>query len=590
MQRETPDERPDEKAAWGSDVAAQMLRRLGFPYVSLNPGASFRGLHDSIVNHLGNEKPAILLCQHEDHAVAIAHGYAKATGEPMACVLHANVGLMHGAMALYNAYCDRVPMLVLGATGPVDAAKRRPWIDWIHTSSDQGGFVRSFVKWDDQPASPEAMIESLCRANIISRAYPPAPVFVCLDAGLQEASLAEEPSFPDLSRYQPPALPRAAQAAVEEAAAVLMQAKQPLILMGRCGLSDESWNQRVQLAERLGAVVMTDLKLRAAFPTDHPAHVTNPLLDYQEDARGIIADADVILALEWVDLEGTLRAAKRTSSPPARIISCSMDLTLQNGAHANYMGLAPADISVAATTDSFVLDLLARLPPAPKSPWREKRIPASASRASDRITLDHVAVALRAAFADPDDVTLAALPRTWRSTIWPFRSAHAYMGKDGGGGLGSGPGIAVGVATAMHTRGRHTVAVLGDGDFLMGASAIWTAVHARIPLLLLINNNRAYHNDEIHQDAVARRRNRPVANRWVGQRLENPAVDIPGLARSYGAIGIGPVQSPADLEDAINDGVNAMKQGHVVVIDILTEAASLNHPTRDRVAEHSAAD
>jgi thiamine pyrophosphate-dependent acetolactate synthase large subunit-like protein len=189
MEFDKPEGKPDPTVGWGSDVAAQMLRRFGFPYISLNPGASYRGLHDSIVNHLGNENPGMVLCQHEDHSVAIAHGYAKATGEPMACVLHSNVGLMHGMMSLYNAYCDRVPMFVMGATGPVDSAQRRPWIDWIHSTTDQGGMVRDIVKRDAQPSSPEALIEAMCRANLLTRADPPAPVFITLDAGLQEASL-----------------------------------------------------------------------------------------------------------------------------------------------------------------------------------------------------------------------------------------------------------------------------------------------------------------------------------------------------------------------------------------------------------------
>ncbi|MDB5508130.1 MAG: acetolactate synthase, partial [Hyphomicrobiales bacterium] len=168
MHADRPEGKPDDKVGWGSDVAAQMLRRFGFPYVSLNPGASYRGLHDSLVNHLGNATPSMLLCLHEDHAVGIAHGYAKATGEPMACVLHSNVGLMHGMMALYNAWCDRAPMFVLGATGPVDASQRRPWIDWIHTSADQGGLIRDFIKWDDQPSSADALVEAMARANIIT--------------------------------------------------------------------------------------------------------------------------------------------------------------------------------------------------------------------------------------------------------------------------------------------------------------------------------------------------------------------------------------------------------------------------------------
>src|SRR5688572_804656 len=149
---------------FGSDVVADTLRALDIPYVALNPGASYRGLHDSLVNYLGNERPQMLLCLHEESAVAIAHGYAKVTGRAMGAIVHSNVGLMHATMAIFNAWCDRMPVIVLGATGPVDAVKRRPWIDWIHTARDQGALVRGYVKWDDQPASPGAAREALLRA------------------------------------------------------------------------------------------------------------------------------------------------------------------------------------------------------------------------------------------------------------------------------------------------------------------------------------------------------------------------------------------------------------------------------------------
>ena len=132
------------EGAWGSDAVAETLRALGIPYIALNPGASYRGLHDSLVNHLGNEHPQMLLCLHEEAAVAIAHGYAKATDRMMAAAVHSNVGLMHATMAIFNAWCDRAPVLVLGATGPWDASRRRPWIDWIHTFADQGAQVRAY--------------------------------------------------------------------------------------------------------------------------------------------------------------------------------------------------------------------------------------------------------------------------------------------------------------------------------------------------------------------------------------------------------------------------------------------------------------
>src|SRR5215216_5050647 len=174
---------------WGSDAAALMLREIGLPYVALNPGASYRGLHDSLVNLLGNRGPQMLLCLHEEHAVAIAHGYFKATGRPMGAIVHSNVGLMHATMAIFNAWCDRVPVFVLGATGPMDSTLRRPWIDWIHTSYGQGAMVRDFTKWEHQPASVAAIPEAMLRAWRTMLAEPLGPVYLCFDAGLQEQRL-----------------------------------------------------------------------------------------------------------------------------------------------------------------------------------------------------------------------------------------------------------------------------------------------------------------------------------------------------------------------------------------------------------------
>src|SRR5690349_1150614 len=186
---ETPIPSTRYKRLYGSDVIAQMLRALDVPYLALNPGASFRGLHDSLVNHLSNERPQMLLCLHEESAVAIAHGYAKVSQRMLGVVLHSNVGLMHATMAIFNAWCDRVPMLLLGATGPVDAAKRRPWIDWLHTAADQGALIRDYTKWDNQPASIPAAYEALLRAVQLARTPPCGPTYVNLDAALQETPL-----------------------------------------------------------------------------------------------------------------------------------------------------------------------------------------------------------------------------------------------------------------------------------------------------------------------------------------------------------------------------------------------------------------
>src|ERR1700761_7983837 len=255
------------RPAWGSDAMAAVLGQAGIEFIGLNPGSSYRGLHDSLVNGPAEGRPQILVCLHEEHAVAIAHGWAKVTGQPMAVAVHSNVGLMHASMALYNAFCDRVPMVVLGANGPWAADQRRPWIDWIHTTADMGALVRPFIKWDDQPGSVPAAVDSLIRANAVTRAYPSAPVYVCLDVSLQEEELRAEERCPGVARYQPPALPAPDPRGVTAAAAARARARRPLILSGRVGGSDQSWKARVQLAERLGARVITDLKARAGFPT-----------------------------------------------------------------------------------------------------------------------------------------------------------------------------------------------------------------------------------------------------------------------------------------------------------------------------------
>src|SRR5688572_27439847 len=218
-------------AGFGSDVAADALRATDIPYIALNPGASYRGLHDSLVNYLGNSAPQMLLCLHEESAVAIAHGYAKVTGRAMAAAVHSNVGLMHATMAIFNAWCDRMPVLVLGATGPVDAPKRRPWIDWIHTARDQGALVRPYTKWDDQPASPGAAREALMRAMWLAQTVPQGPVYVNFDAEMQEAKLAEPLPPLDVARFIPPAVSAPSAASLAQAIAILKSARFPVMLI-----------------------------------------------------------------------------------------------------------------------------------------------------------------------------------------------------------------------------------------------------------------------------------------------------------------------------------------------------------------------
>ena len=566
---------------FGSDCMAEMLRALDIPYIALTPGASFRGLHDSLVNYLGNARPELLLCVHEEHAVALAHGYARVTGRPLAVALHANVGLMHATMAIFNAWCDRIPMLMLGGVGPMDAVARRPWVDWIHTSSDMAALVRDYTKWDDQPASVAASLESILRGYRIATTAPQGPVYVCLDAGLQEEAVASPPPLPPLERYPAPRAVDPPSQAVAEIAAALARAQRPLFLIGRVANDRDSFARRVELAERIGARVITDLKTAASFPTPHPLHPFPAGIYISAEAGAMVRDADVILSLDWVDLAGSLRQACHGQLPSANVIQCSLDSYLHRGWSKDYQSLPPAEIFVLADPDRLVHALLASVP----VPLRANALPAPASTAAEA---DDQADDQADALPSRDDarISIAAMARVTSSTLathkpsyvrlplgWPgeccrFAEPLDFIGFDGGGGIGSGPGMTVGAALALRGSGRLPVAVLGDGDYLMGLTALWTAVHYRIPLLIVVSNNQSFFNDELHQERMARMRGRPIENRWVGLRMDDPPLDLAQLARGQGATGYGPVHDTAALQTALDSAIRDVDAGATCVIDV----------------------
>jgi thiamine pyrophosphate-dependent acetolactate synthase large subunit-like protein len=557
-------------AGFGSDVVADALRATDIPYIALNPGASYRGLHDSLVNYLGNERPQMLLCLHEESAVAIAHGYAKVTGKAMAAAVHSNVGLMHATMAIFNAWCDRMPMVILGATGPVDAPKRRPWIDWIHTARDQGALIRGYTKWDDQPASPIAAREAVLRANWISNTAPRGPTYVNLDAEMQENKLAEPVAPIDARRFMPPVESAPPPDLIKRAADLLRNAKRPLILAGRVSRDLGAWNERIALAEHLGARVATDLKVAAAFPTDHRLHVGSPsTIGIAVDATDTLREADVIVSLDWLDLAGTLKSVFGASSPSARIIQISVDHHLHNGWSMDYQGLPPVDVFIDCEPDIAVPALLSALGPGKPHTVTSgtKEFP---KLTEGKLTVDHLADALRRSVGDRP-ATLTHVSLSWNGASWPLRHPLDYLGSDGGGGVGGGPGISVGAALALKGTGRLPVAVCGDGDFLMGVTALWTATHYRIPLLIVVANNRSFFNDELHQERMARIRHRPVENRWIGQRISEPDIDLAGMARAQGAQGFGPVTSTTDLSATFAKAIAAVDAGAVAVVDVRVE-------------------
>ena len=574
-------------AAYASDTMAEVLRALGIEYVALNPGASYRGLHDSLVNHLGNRAPQMLLCLHEEHAVAIAHGWAKVRETPMAAILHSNVGLMHATMAIFNMWCDRLPVILLGATGPLDAEKRRPWVDWIHTTTDQAALIRDYIKWDNQPASVGAAVEALLRANIIAQTAPRGPVYVNLDAGLQEAALARPVALPDLARHRPPRPTAPPDDLADEAAAWLLAAKRPVILAGKVSRDEGDWRRRIELAEATGAVVLTDVRSSCSFPTDHPNHGPAAGGFPSAATSDLLRQADVVLCLGWVDTAGFLKVTHKGAPVTAKVIQASLDQHAHRGWNMDYQALPPVDLYLLSDPDAATAALLAAVRraggrkdaawagrvPTPLTP------PDGGPESAEGLRMAEVAAAIRTATRG-HEVTMVTTPSGWNEDLWPVSHPLDHLGRDGGGGIGTGPGSAIGAALALRGSGRIAASVMGDGNFLMGATAIWTAVHYRIPVLMAVANNISFFNDETHQGIVARDRGRPFENKWIGQRIGDPDIDIAGLAAAQGASGFGPVRSRAELAEAMAAAVAAVLGGGVAVVDCRTVADERPIPSR----------
>ncbi len=571
----------NRRMGWGSDVVAEAIRRLDLDYIALVPGASYRGLHDSIVNYLGNANPQMMVCLHEEHAVAIADGFARVTEKPMAVALHSNVGLMHGTMPIFNAWCGRTPMIVFGATGPVDADKRRPWIDWIHTAKDQGSMIRPYVKFDDQPASPEAAVESVLRAAQMATTRPYGPVYVCLDAELQEAPLTREISFPDPDRYRPADPPPAPAEAIKRTLALVKKARFPLFMMGRVSRRTDDWARRVKLAEALGAVVITDLHNAAAFPTEHPNHVAPPNFRPGKQVADLVKKADVIVAFDWLDLAGTLRQItgdSQTASPvTAKVVSCSLDPYIHNGWSMDHQALPAVDVPILAAPDVFIgqtLDALGSaankkvpLPAALKGVPHWTKGPGGKLKASTSGALSALDVSLTVAqFARANDATLSRTALGWPGEACRFKHPLDFLGNDQGGAVGTGPGHSVGAALALRDSKRMALSVLGDGDYLMGVSALWTASHVGLPMMIVVSNNRAYFNDVGHQERVALDRERPPGNKWIGQSIDQPAVDIGKMAEAQGFV-TETVKTTKELKAALARGKTRVAKGGRVLID-----------------------
>ena len=577
---------------YGSDVVVDLMKAFDIEYAAFNPGATFRGIHDSIVNYGGNYKPEVIFCHHEEISVAIAHGYAKAKNKPMIAITHNMVGLQHASMAIFNAYIDRVPIMVLGGTGPMNSKRRRPRIDWIHTALVQGNQVRDYVKWDDQPYSLADVPNSFIRGYRIATTDPMAPIYINYDADIQEDALTAAMDVPDVTRYSAPAPTQANPQALRRAAEMLVNAQTPLIVADQLGRNPKAVHALVELAELL-AIPVVDKGARFNFSSVHP-------LDATDGAREILQKADVILALDVGDLFGSLttvskqtRNSEYITSGAVKIISISMNDMLVHSWANDYQALQAVDVPMTADTSVAVPELtrLCRellgndgkkksaletrqkeLADKHKSRRAKWRADAEAKGSQKEISTAWLALGVGEAIKREPWVLVNGTSNGWTRRLWDYTQPNQSLGGSGGAGLGYGPGASIGAALALKGSGNIAVAIQSDGDMLMTSSALWTAAKHHIPLLMVMHNNQSYYNSEEHGIEVAKFRNRPVENAGIGTHVDDPEIDFATMARSFGVSGEGPVRNPADLQPAIEKGLKYVKEKQLpYLVDVIAE-------------------
>jgi acetolactate synthase-1/2/3 large subunit len=575
------------KERWASDIIVDLLHAYGLEYAALNPGASFRGLHDSLVNYGGN-RPQMLLCQHEETAVQIAHGYAKASGKPMMAILHNLVGLLHANMAIYYAYIDRAPVLIIGATGPMDETKRRPRIDWIHTAQDQGEAVRAYTKWDYQPHTIDGVPEAFARGYSVMMTEPRGPVYMCYDAWLQEQRLERDVAMPPAGAAKVPTRIAPDPNALAEAADLVARAAHPVIIAEFVGREPEGFHALVRLAETAGIPVY-DVDSRLNFPTRHPLCVSH--------AKDVFRGADLVLCLDTRDWERPtteLTSATReiTSLVPkgAKWIDIGFgDLELSSWA-LDYQRLHHADVRILADTTIAIpalTDLLeARVSNDATLQERVKaRTAATAEQGKARretwtreaktdwdaspITLARLASEVWEAIKSEDWVLTAGTLEGWTRKLWDFDKPYRHPGRS----LGTATqfGISIGVALAHRQAKRLVVDMQPDGDLMYDAGAMWVVAKHRIPMLVVMYNNRAYYNDWEHQIRMARLRGTPLERAHIGMDLSDPAPDFAAMAKSMGWYAEGPIEKPGDIAAALTRAIAKVKSGQPALLDTITQ-------------------
>jgi acetolactate synthase-1/2/3 large subunit len=558
-----------------SDFMVDVIKSLGFEYVALNPGSSFEGLHESIINYGNNKMPELLTCCHEESSVAMAHGFAKIEGKPMLAVVHGNIGLQHASMAIYNAYADRVPVYIIAGNWR-DAGSRANGVNSYHSAQDMALIVRDYVKWDDEPASLAAFAESAVRAYKIAMTPPMEPVLIVLDHDMQERPQPETPVR--IPRLTMPAFPVGEPGAVRETARLLVSAENPRINAGRAARTPNGITLIVELAELLQAPVNGGGD-RVNFPSRHP-------LAGQGDGA-----ADVILNLEVQGGGGPGFGGAPATAATKTISISSLDLYIKSNLQ-DFQHMADADIAIAADAEATLPILIeevkrqltadrrrtlqdrgARL----AGVHRQARVSAMEAAAygweSSPISLARLSGELWAQIKNDDWslVSWQGFISGWPGRLWSFDKHHQYIGGQGAGAMGYGAPAAVGAALANRKHGRLSINIQTDGDLNYAPGVLWTACHHKIPLLTVMHNNRAYHQEVMFVQQMASQRNRGADRAHIGTTLREPNIDYAKMAQAYGMYGEGPIADPKDLAPAITRALDRVRRGEPALLDVVTQ-------------------
>ena len=574
----------------GSDFMVDVIKSLNIEYICSNPGSSFRGLHESIINYGGNKNPEFITCLHEESAVGMAHGYAKIEGKPLLVFAHGTVGLQHASMAVYNAYCDYVPVIVIGGN-IIDATKRMPPVEWTHSVQDAAAMLRDFTKWDDLPISLPQFAESAVRAYKIAMTPPMMPVVLIADGELQENPIPADAklSIPSLALATPP---QGDSAAVAEAARLLAAAENPVLIVDRAARTAAGMALLVELAETLQAPVV-DMGGRMNFPTRHPLNQT-------WRGRDEISNADVILGLELADFWGAIhsyrdqmeRTSRPLTKPGAKLISISSTGLFFKSNYQNFQRYPEVNLDMAAdaqaTLPSLIEAVKKQLPASRKSALQDRgsRLAAahqqtlqnareSATYAWDAspISTARLCAELWAQIKDEDWSLVSTIQfvSRWPMKLWNFDKYYQFIGGSGGYGIGYGAPSAVGAALANRKHGRLSVNIQCDGDLMYAPGVLWTAAHHRIPLLTVMHNNRAYHQEVMQVQIMADRHSRGVDRVKIGTTIDDPGIDYAKLAQGMGMYAEGPVSDPKNLGPAIRRALDVVKRGEPALVDVHTQ-------------------